>query len=203
MLAGCSPDVVCLQEVDVHRKRSRFSHQAQEIADKLEMYCHFESSLDLAEGAYGNAILSRFPLKLVRYARLPKPRGFPIESRGALWVTFEGLPLHLINTHLGLLPFERIQQVREILSWVEHSEGPHVLCGDFNCLPGSREHQLLEKRLRDAVVGKRLPTFWLWRLDHVFCSPELKVAGCSVPLSRTSRLASDHLPLVVDFQLER
>lgn len=203
VLAGCAPDIVALQEVDVHRRRSRFSHQAQEIADGLQMHCHFESSLDLAEGQYGNAILSRFPLKLVRYARLPKPRGFPVESRGALWVTFDDLPLQLINTHLGLLPFERVRQLKELLSWLPAGPGPYVVCGDFNCLPGSREHRLLERQLKDAVTGRRLPTFWLWRLDHVFYSSELQVRDCSVPFSRLSRLASDHLPLVVDFQLER
>ena len=40
------------------------------------------------------------------------------------------------------------------------------------------------------------------RIDHVFVSPEIRVTGVSAPFSPLARMASDHLPLIVDFELD-
>lgn len=42
----------------------------------------------------------------------------------------------------------------------------------------------------------RLP---LRRIDHIFTSAEFTVRGVYVPQTRISKVASDYLPLVVDF----
>jgi endonuclease/exonuclease/phosphatase family metal-dependent hydrolase len=40
------------------------------------------------------------------------------------------------------------------------------------------------------------------RIDHVFVSAGVRVLGLRASASSLSRLASDHLPLVMDFELE-
>ena len=87
MIAGYAPDVVALQEVDVGRPRSGKVDQPHVIAEELEMHYHFADALQVEEERYGNAVLTRFPMTLVRAAELPTlPGGPPRERRGALWV---------------------------------------------------------------------------------------------------------------------
>jgi endonuclease/exonuclease/phosphatase family metal-dependent hydrolase len=47
-------------------------------------------------------------------------------------------------------------------------------------------------------LAARLP---ILAIDHVFVSAGVKVQAVSTPLDPVSRIASDHLPLVVDFSL--
>jgi endonuclease/exonuclease/phosphatase family metal-dependent hydrolase len=41
----------------------------------------------------------------------------------------------------------------------------------------------------------------LGRIDHVFVDPEIEVAAVGVADDRQARVASDHLPLMVDLRL--
>lgn len=216
VIASIGPDVVALQEVDRNRRRTGFCHQAQEIANHLEMDHHFHPSLEVDDGHYGNAILSRFRLQVRRAAPLARP--YPmlrLEPRAAIWTELDvdGTPLQFVNTHLGLLPGERLLQVHDLVGpdWLSHPDcaGPLVLCGDFNAVPGSPAHRALCRHLGDCdqqlAVGRRLNTYTSYlpvtRLDHVFVSPHLKVVEVSVPRDSLTRIASDHLPLVVDLEL--
>jgi endonuclease/exonuclease/phosphatase family metal-dependent hydrolase len=61
--------------------------------------------------------------------------------------------------------------------------------------------------LRDAIASsmQRSPKTWparwpLLQLDHIFLSRDLRAKRCEVPKRRMERLASDHLPLVVDIE---
>lgn len=216
VIAASAPDVVALQEVDSGRRRTGFRHQASDIAEALAMHHHFHPSLEVDDGHYGNAILSRFPLEVVQAAPLARP--YPmlrLEPRAALWVKLhlENGPVDFLNTHLGLLPGERLLQVRDLLGpdWlgrVDRSR-PCILCGDFNAVPGSPTHQALRRILRDCdeelAPGRRLKTYVsylpLTRIDHVFTCAQVQVHRVEVPRSPLTRVASDHLPLVVDLEI--
>ena len=39
------------------------------------------------------------------------------------------------------------------------------------------------------------------RIDHLFVSPGIEVHDVTAPFSPLTRVASDHLPLVMDFEL--
>jgi endonuclease/exonuclease/phosphatase family metal-dependent hydrolase len=39
------------------------------------------------------------------------------------------------------------------------------------------------------------------RIDHLFVSPEIKVTNVFAPFDALTRVASDHLPLVMDFEV--
>ncbi|MBC7168938.1 MAG: EEP domain-containing protein, partial [Phenylobacterium sp.] len=39
------------------------------------------------------------------------------------------------------------------------------------------------------------------RIDHIFVSPEVRVLDVFAPYDPVTRAASDHLPLVMDFEL--
>ena len=217
VLAQCDADIVALQELDVGRVRSGSIDQAHRIAKLLEMEYHFHPALAVAEEQYGDAVLSRWPLRLVQTGRLPDaPNGQPKEPRGALWVAidFNDQELQVLNTHLGLGSRERLAQVDALLGddWLENPacRGPRVLCGDLNAQPRSTAYRRITAKLRDAqceLEGHRSQSTWfshypLARIDHVFVDQRIEVVAVEVPRTNLARLASDHLPLVVEFRIQ-
>src|ERR1700712_4293920 len=117
VLAKLEPDIVALQELDVGRRRTGHVDQAHEIARRLDMACHFNAALTVEEERYGDAILTRYPERLVQVGPLPgHPAIRALEPRGALWVEveIEGVPVQIINTHLGLVPKEQQIQARHL-----------------------------------------------------------------------------------------
>jgi endonuclease/exonuclease/phosphatase family metal-dependent hydrolase len=216
VLARLEPDIVALQELDVGRARTGHVDQAHEIARRLDMACHFHAALTVEEERYGDAILTCFPERLVQVGPLPGyDRMRALEPRGALWVEveIEGKTLQVINTHLGLVPREQQIQAAWLAgpAWLEHPhcQGARVLLGDFNATGASVVHRTLTARLEPArnLAPKRTPTSTfpsplpVLRIDHLFVSPEIKVTGVFAPFDPLTRLASDHLPLVMDFEL--
>jgi endonuclease/exonuclease/phosphatase family metal-dependent hydrolase len=214
VIARLAPDVVCLQELDESRTRSGGVDQAHEIARLLEKEFHFHAVAELDDGRFGNAVLSSLPLRLRATGPLPRMESrLPLVERGVLWVEVEvgGVSVQVLNTHFSIHERERRLQVRELLGerWLAHPDcaWPVVLAGDFNASPDSRIVRSVETRLASVAAGGR-PRTWssrmpVRRIDHVFRSRELEVRGVSVPRSRLSRTASDHLPLVVDFAVSR
>jgi endonuclease/exonuclease/phosphatase family metal-dependent hydrolase len=219
VIASCHPDIVALQELDVKRARSGHIDQAEVIARHLKMDVHFFPALRLMDELYGDAILSRWPAKLKKAGALP---GFSriraLEPRGALWseIRVRGSTVQVINTHLGILGAERMKQVAALLGpgWLGHADcaAPVLLAGDFNATPRSRAYQALARLLRDAQRlqrkgGRRrnAPTFPTryptLALDHVFVSPNVEVLDAFAVRTPLARVASDHLPLVVELRL--
>ena len=213
----CQPDVVCLQELDVGRARTGGVDQAHEIARLLEMTFHFHAAMQVEEELYGDAILTCRPERLVRAGALPTVRGVPgLEPRGALWVAidFDGVEVNVINTHLGLVPREQRLQAASLVGrdWLGHADcrNPVIVVGDFNATSLTRPYQRLAGRLADAqrapAIVKTVPTFPsafpVLRIDHCFVSPDVRITGVRAPFSPLARMASDHLPLIVDFELE-
>jgi endonuclease/exonuclease/phosphatase family metal-dependent hydrolase len=217
VIGQARPDVVALQELDVGRARSGGIDQAHAIAMRLGMSFQFNAALSVEEERYGDAILTALPQRLIRSGALPTPpRLRRLEPRGALWVQIETAtgPLQVINTHLGLVPQEQKTQVAALLGqdWLGHPDcrGATVLLGDFNATRRYAAYKALALRLRDVQIlpdggrrpGRVVRTFPsrlpVLRIDHVFVSPGLEVTGVFAPDTALARVASDHLPLVVD-----
>jgi endonuclease/exonuclease/phosphatase family metal-dependent hydrolase len=216
VIEQCNPDVVALQELDAGLTRTSLVDQAHLIARTLEMSYHFHASIQLEEGGYGNAILSRSPLRLVKAGALPTdPVQGHFERRGAVWVEIEhaGIKIQIIATHFGLDRKERICQADALTGteWLGNPDcrPPVILCGDFNSLPRSSAYRRLTRLMHDAQRGIKgvrprgtfpvqLP---LLRIDHLFLSPDLKPRSVTVPRTALTRLASDHLPLLVTLEL--
>jgi endonuclease/exonuclease/phosphatase family metal-dependent hydrolase len=217
------PDVVALQEVDVGQGRSGGLDQARRIAELTNLSAHFTSARETGGGRYGNAILTHHPYELRAEGILPVRRG---EVRAAQWLRLS-LPegyLDVINTHLSLHFIERLAQARALFSddptlpELGREPAPFaalsgtldrlILCGDFNSGPLSPIYFWLRRRLLDAqrAGGRSARATWparcpLLRLDHVWLGKDLSVERVEVPKSRATRLASDHLPIIVDLTI--
>ena len=216
VIRGPMPDIVALQEVDLGRRRSRAEDQALIIAQELGMHVVFCPTITRGEEHYGHAMLSRFPIEVVKRARLPHDAAsWWQEPRSAMWARIEvrGQVVNVITTHLGLGPRERVLQVEALLGpeWIGGipADEPVLLCGDFNALPGSAPYRLTATRLRDVQAAssghKPLATFSslqpLVRLDHIFTSRHFERQRVVVVRNDLTRVASDHLPLVADLRI--
>ncbi len=210
------PDIVALQELDMGRKRTGQVDQTHLIAKELEMAYHFHPLVVVGQEQYGIALLSRFPMELVRAGRFPvKTKNSVIEPRGVIWavINIAGTEINFFNTHLGIFPRERIRHMDVLLGteWLNSPDcrGPVILCGDLNSFPFSRLYHIISKVLRDAQVElddhRPKATFFsrypVARIDHVFVSQEFKVTRVEVSRTDLDKIASDHLPLIVDMKI--
>jgi endonuclease/exonuclease/phosphatase family metal-dependent hydrolase len=216
VLASLNPDIVALQELDVGRARTGHVDQAYEIAQQLDMACHFHAAMTVEEERYGDALLTTYPERLMQVGPLPgHPRIPQLEPRGALWIEVEigDKTVQVINTHLGLVPREQQVQAAWLAgsTWLEHPlcTGPKILLGDFNATGTSVVYRTLTAKLQPArrLSPKSSPTSTfpsplpVLRIDHLFVSPEIVVRDVFAPFSPLTRVASDHLPLVMDFEV--
>lgn len=200
-------DVVVLNEVD----RGWFlngSHDVlQLLADELDMAYVFAPA---ADEIWGNAILSRYPLRDGRDVALP--RGGAAMARSlvsAVVAVGDGVELGVVGTHLHHVDGEG--DVRRPQAEVVAAEArrlaaaghPVVVMGDMNAAPGAPELEpYLDAGLADAVspLGE-VRTFPSWRpvehIDHIFTTPDLAGSDLAVPRSG----ASDHLAVAVTLDL--
>lgn len=209
------PMIVGLQELDALRPRSRKEEQAQLIADELGMHVSYFPVFRPGTELYGDAILSRVPIEVVRAAQLDTD-SHEREPRGAIWVRFqlEGARINFINTHFGLGRFERVAHAADLMgeNWIGGIEldEPIILAGDFNTFPNTFPYRTLVSRLHDAQILMRnfrpLKTFSvaspIFRIDHIFVSGHFDVHRIQVPRNHLTRIASDHLPLIADLKFK-
>jgi endonuclease/exonuclease/phosphatase family metal-dependent hydrolase len=216
VIRSFTPDVVALQELDVGHPRSGHADQPAEIAALLGMRHLFFPAIERANEHYGDAILTPHVLEPIRVGPLPtlpdRPR---LERRGALWaaVRWQEVTVQVLNTHLGLNRRERLSQIESLLGpdWLgdPRCQSPRIFCGDFNAWPGTRAYALLRGSLQDPLAGRAaltrratFPARWpLVQLDHVFLSNDFVVHRVEVPRTPLTRVASDHLPVVVEVSL--
>lgn len=219
VIARHDPDVVCLQELDRGRARTGAVDQSRAIADALEMELEFHPTVRHASEEFGDAVLSRHPMRLVRAGGLPGLDRRSLEPRGAIHVEVD-VPeadgrtrrLQVVNTHLSLHPRERSMAVDALLGpeWLGAvTSHDVVLCGDFNALAWFPAMRRLRGRLVDAqrgLDGFRPRATWsgrfpIGRIDHVLVDPAMAVLHLGVADDSLARVASDHRPVVVDLVL--
>lgn len=149
---------------------------------------------------FGNALLCRLPIVSVEAHDIAMERREPRNAVDAR-VEWDGEPLRVLATHLGLRRAERIGQVERLGALLERDDASTVLLGDFNewrlhgCLAS------LEGRLRRVPAPPTFPApYPVARLDRVYVSPQLRVSHVHAHRTRSASIASDHLPLVATIE---
>jgi endonuclease/exonuclease/phosphatase family metal-dependent hydrolase len=214
------PDVVLLQEVDDGAPRSRERDLARDLAGVLG-YAHYAvgHNVRLRRGRYGNATLSRYPIVRERNIDLTigarKRRGcqhasIDVESR--LGVKHE---LEVFNLHLGLSASERARQVGQLYRSGEftgmESGDRCVIGGDFN------DWRSLLHPIFVEILGFRCATQHRYGyngamrtypsfsprggLDKIYYRGPIRMLSARRCRLGVSKVASDHLPVIIDFEL--
>jgi endonuclease/exonuclease/phosphatase family metal-dependent hydrolase len=204
-------DIVCLQEVrKVHRKEAaHFTHwpqqpQAEFLApDGYEAV--YRTNAYTRHGEHGNALLSRWPVLSQQHEDISDHR---FEQRGLLHVQVQahGQFVHVIVLHLGLIRASRLRQLQKLRAFIQRevpAHAPLVVAGDFNDWGPMVSGPLGELGLQ-MQSEKSTPTFPsrlpLVQLDHVYARG-LRRLRQQVPRGPIWGRMSDHLPLIVDFEL--
>lgn len=189
------PDLVALQEVDRVCDRSGKVDQAAELGRLLGMEATFGKALNLGDGGYGLAVLSKLPVAGHEVIRLPGGG----EPRIALKLALKHSSgdFSFVSVHLDHQDEERrILQAEELDRRLINHERV-ILCGDFNAEPESKTMRVLDKWSAVPKTGARLtqpagkPKV---EIDHVFLRG-FTAKGDLVVVEET--LASDHRPLAL------
>ncbi|WP_425619424.1 endonuclease/exonuclease/phosphatase family protein [Anatilimnocola sp. NA78] len=143
VILSVKPDLVALQEVDRKVKRSKEVDQPAELARLTEMKAAFGGNLALQGGEYGNAILSRFPIKADKNHLLPNLESG--EQRGVLQAEIEvpklASPLLFLATHFDhrRKDEERVDSAKFINGLLSKTgDREALLAGDLNDVHSSR-----------------------------------------------------------------
>jgi endonuclease/exonuclease/phosphatase family metal-dependent hydrolase len=204
-----NPDLICLQEVDRHVRRSRYDDQPRLLARFFRCHSVFQANVAVGDGSYGNLVLSRWPVEIRHRITLRrnsrKPRGAQL-----LVVDSPEGRLHLVHTHLGLAEKERHWQVQRLLGhMLFRSAEPHptLVVGDFNDWRDTLASGTLKLEGFRQVTSpvSRFRSFPAWlpigSLDKAFARGGIEVRHARVVRTSLTKAASDHLPLVIDFHL--
>jgi len=206
-------DILALVEIDTGSFRSK-KDEVLFFENKLGLYnavervkypfegwlklFHFVPILDMQ----ANAILTKYSLGGIRYHVLHEgTKRVVIEATAST-----PAPVTLLLAHLALGYGARHKQISELAHIVNRISTPVILMGDFNTFRGEEEltwllsSTHLENLFKISHSGTVLtqPTYHpKRRLDYVLTSPQIHVNDYSVlrfPFS-------DHLPLLVDFEV--
>lgn len=220
ILSAHDADIVLLQEVDRGAPRSREMDMAREIAGELG-YHHFAAgyNVSLRKGHYGNATLSRFPV--VRERNIDLTIG-GAKRRGCQHTSIElvdgkkSVMLEVFNLHLGLSSLERQRQAGLLMKTREFTEiDPDAVCivgGDFNDWLSRLRALFVEgmslKCATDRITRFRTRPIKTYPsiaprggLDRIYYRGNMELLNATICRHQVARVASDHLPIIVDFEL--
>jgi endonuclease/exonuclease/phosphatase family metal-dependent hydrolase len=188
-------DIVGIQEIDSHAILED-GHQLNYLAKRTGYRVVAGPTLVRPDTEYGNALLTRYPIRVLRRMDL----SFGIhEPRGAIDVDVDvhGTHLRIITTHLGLKFRERRQQLSRLFQGVDLSEAPLVIMGDMNeWIPLMGATRIFRENFSYFSNLFSYPSYFpIFGLDQVYVSPRTSLVNCEVHKSPVARWASDHLPV--------
>lgn len=197
VIAELDADVVVLQEAD-----KRIGERPGILPlDRLETEHGYRlarlSSGGLSHGWHGNAILYRSRIlspPLTERIVLPAR-----EPRGAISAVFAENRFGVIGAHLALTPGIRRKQLHTLCTHAASADGPMIIAGDFNHwgrhLPAGPHHVVtpgLSFHASQQIAA----------LDRFILFGGVTAQASDVHRSLKARRASDHLPVVLDCEID-
>jgi len=201
VIRSVDADLVALQEIDSVTTRTGRVDQAVELGMLTGLEPVFGRFMPYREGAYGMALLSRWPIAEVENVRLPDGE----EPRSALSARVTspttGRPLRFVGIHFYRTEEERLRQAMGLAEHLADDTIPGILAGDFNSTPGSHVLSFLEEEWGVVTKGADRLTFSSFdpvrEIDFVLLRPSARFEVLRSWLLHEP-VASDHRPVVVD-----
>lgn len=201
------PDIVGLNEVRDRGVSAAYREQALLLADALDYdHVYFAKAIDdQGNGPYGNAILSRLPIRSAKTIPIPLPLSEAgCEPRCILHAEFDAPErFDVLITHFGLTPPEQRNAVAAVLELAERRKAPMLMMGDLNLPPEHPILQPLSEVFQDtgSLLPEQTRSFPSERptikIDYIFASPEFRAVSAEIP----QLVASDHCPCLADLVL--
>ncbi|MBP5631240.1 MAG: endonuclease/exonuclease/phosphatase family protein [Clostridia bacterium] len=210
LISDLGADIVGLQEI---RSRgtdvNEYDDQTARMCELTGFYGYFAEAIKFGgTEPYGNALLSRYPIKSAQTVMIPDPavRGYKgyYETRCVLKAEID-VPggLTVLVTHFGLNPDEQENAVKTVTGLIGNERT--VLMGDFNVLPGDPILLPIREKLYDTAEsfpswesGMSFPSDRPDRkIDYIFTSKDIKVLKAEIPAASVS----DHRPYTADAEI--
>ena len=197
-------DLIGLQEVDNRSDGNSESAQMKFLAREAGYEAIPGPTIKRPNGHYGNVLLTRWPV----IAKQEIDLCFSCrEPRGAIdaLLLVRGEQVEVMVTHLGLSFSERWFQIARLVDAIKEKTSPlFILLGDINeWFPTGRGLKLLHGLLGRPPVTRSYPS---WRpflaLDRIWVKPKEALKRVWVHKTRLSRVASDHLPVVAEIDID-
>ncbi len=197
------PDLVAVNEVDQGTNRTHKIDMPAELARLTGMRAIFEKNIDHDGGKYGNAILTRLPVR--RHQNHKLPSNYEGEQRGVLEIELgaegDDETLLFLATHLDYRPDDAermasVKKIEEILT--DRRDQPTILAGDLNASPDSRVMAAFAKTWKRAN-DKDLATFPAHgpekQIDYILVRPADRWEAIETRVLDEA-VASDHRPIL-------
>jgi endonuclease/exonuclease/phosphatase family metal-dependent hydrolase len=202
VIENSGADVVCLQEVSRGWVINGSADTLLWLSDRLDMHYLF---MPASDAVWGNAVLSHYPLKLIKSGYLPQ-LGSPLRRSYLISeVELEGQEnINVMCVHIHHVKGEgaiREEQVEKILEEWDGLKRTAIM-GDFNAEIYEPEiKKMYDAGLIDSQLelGEEEKLTWVHyepyrRIDYIWVTKDLEISEVDVPYST----ASDHLPVVVN-----
>ncbi len=198
-IRNLEPDVVFLQEVDFNTKRTEGVDQTNELARLTGLQGKFSPAIPLQGGHYGQAVLSRFPLKNSIIHKLDGEPGAEQRIAAEHEIDVEGQRVIIATVHLVHDNDEsRLKQAHQLKTIFGGRKHPVIIGGDFNAKPESPVMDLFRQGWTgvDSVQGPSFPANKpRIRLDYVLINDSDKLSIKEQKIINEP-VASDHLPVL-------
>lgn len=200
VLRELDADIVALQEVET---RYDSGHNLLDFLAGNEYQPIVGPTLQHKNSRYGNALLSRLPIKDFFQHDLTVPDR---EPRGAIDARIQAgnTTMRIMATHFGLSIRERRIQAGRILELMDPQVEPvEILLGDLNewflwGRPLRWMHQAFVETPSLATFPTRFPLF---ALDRIWVRPNSALRRLHRHCTQAAKAASDHLPLYAEVKL--
>ena len=198
VLQGLEAEIIGLQEVGWHHRGETGFDQFAYLGDALKMTVLSAPTKDGPRGHFGNALLTRYPVRQWAAFDLTLPGKEPRSGVDAS-LDIDGQELRVMVVHLGLTPWERKRQMDQIAARFDsRPQSPTLLMGDFNeWAMSARRLSRLARRFPDCASPRSFPTgLPALRLDRFYASAGLQLTAFEAVRGAATLRASDHLPVV-------
>ena len=203
-------DICGLNEVRGKGHLFGYTDQTNALGDGLTYNKYFAEAIKVnGTGPYGNAVVSRYPLKFTETVKIPDPddknNEGSFETRCVLKsiVDVEGKEVCVLVCHMGLENSERVNAVASLCKIIDEITTPLILMGDFNTTPDNEVLKPLYQRLNDTdLMADKKGAFTYpsynpeKKIDYIF----YKGLTCK-NVTTVSEIISDHFPIIAEFYL--
>ncbi len=204
----CGADVCGLNEVRGEGPVKNYTDQTNILGDKLGFYRYFGEAIKVdGTSPYGNAIVSKYPVKFSQTIKIPDPvfkvLGGSYETRCIIKtiINIDGVDVCFLVTHMGLVNSERKNAVKSLCEILDEITLPVILMGDFNSVPDDKVFTPLRERLSDTQEKSVNPEVKTYpsdkpcnKIDYIF----YRGLTC-IKTETVSEIYSDHLPITAEF----
>jgi len=205
VLRALDADVITLQEVDRNTERTGGVDQVAVLAELLGVQGFHGAHRPYQGGEYGNAVLTRLPVRNVRVHPIPEAGGsrLAVHEVEVEVSTAPGGSVSVVSVHLAGTPDERLAQADSLTRIFTGRSHPVILAGDFNSRRGDAvmtalagEWTMFGKRGKPDTYPSDAPDR---EIDFVLFRP----AGAFDVLDHfvvEEPMASDHRPILAVLQ---